>query len=62
MIERGIAKEELVSLIEANALLFSQIHGMLSGKRQAKRDLISNETDLVALVRLPCQLDNEVFS
>lgn len=62
VIERGIAKEELVSLIEANALLFSQIHGMLSGKRQAKRDLISNETDLVALVRLPCQLDNEVFS
>ena len=50
-IERGITKEELVSLIEANALLFSKIHGKLSGQRQAQRDLIDGFDSLVDIAR-----------
>lgn len=51
VIERGVDKEKLVSLIEANALLFSKIHGKLSGQRQAQRDIIDGFNNLVDIAR-----------
>lgn len=63
VVERGITKEELVTMIEANALMFSQVHGSLSGKRQANRDLVANENDLIKLARMQCNFDiGEVFN